>query len=112
MVILLLLAAIVVAGYVTVFPIVRHGLTDLGRIPGSVWRVTGYRNRKTWRFAMIAGYVCAGWPAAVVVLVWRRSEERVVLRDEWHLLIEERRARHEIVLADFEDAPDEAETPG
>jgi hypothetical protein len=112
MVIPVLLVVIAVSGYVTALPIVRRGLADVGRIPGPVWRVTGYKNKKSWRVLMIAGYVCAGWPSVVVVLVWRRSEERVVLRDEWHLLIEERRARHEIVLADFEDAPDEAETPG
>jgi hypothetical protein len=84
----------------------------VGRIPGSVWRITGYRNRKSWRLAIIAGYCCAGWPAVVVVVMWRRSEERMVLRDEWHLLIEERRARHEIILANYEGQPDEAETTG
>jgi hypothetical protein len=97
-------------GYVLVFPIVRRGLADLSRIPGPVWRMTGYRNRKVWRNAMVLGYLCGGFPAALVVLAWRRSEERVVLRDEWHLLIEERRARHEIVLADYEEQSDQAET--
>jgi hypothetical protein len=112
MLIPLLVAVIVVSGYVTAFPIARRGLSDLGRIPGSVWRVTGYRNRKTWRNAICVSYCVAGWPSVLVVLRWRRSEQRVVLRDEWHLLIEERRARHEIVLAHYEDQPNEAETPG
>ncbi len=101
-------AVLALVGYVVAFPIVVRGTADLARIPGGIWRVTGYRNRKTWRHAMKGGYLLGGWPGAVVVLVWRRSEERVVLREEWELLIEERRRRHEIVLAHYEDAPDDA----
>jgi hypothetical protein len=46
------------------------------------------------------------------VVAWRKSETREVLRDEWHILIEERRARREIVLAHYEDAPDDHPAPG
>ena len=56
---------------------------------------------------MIGGYVLGGWPGGLVVWIWRRSEERQTLRDEWHLLIEERRARREIVLAHYEDEPED-----
>jgi hypothetical protein len=103
-------AVIVASGYVLMLPIVRRGFADVGRIPGPIWRMTGYRNRRAWKNAMILGYLCGGWPAAIVVLTWRRSEQREVLRDDWHLLIEERRARHEIVLSHYEEQPDEAET--
>jgi hypothetical protein len=94
-------------GWVVCLPILRKGLTDVRRIPGGVWRITGYRNRKSWRMRMIGGYVLGGWPGGFVVWMWRRSEERQTLRDEWHLLIEERRARHEIVLAHYEDEPED-----
>ena len=97
-------------GYVLVFPIVRRGLADIRRIPGPIWRMTGYRNRKAWRNAMIVAYLLGGWPGAFIVYGWRRSEEREVLRDEWRLLIEERRARHEIVLSHYEEQRDQAET--
>jgi hypothetical protein len=92
-------------GWIVCLPIVRKGLTDVRRIPGGVWRITGYRNRKSWRWRMIGGYVLGGWPGGLAVWIWRRSEERQTLRDEWHLLIQERRARHEIVLAQYEDEP-------
>jgi hypothetical protein len=98
-----------VLGWVVAFPFVRKGVADVGRIPGPVWRVSGYTNRKALRVRMIVGYILGGWPGGLAVLVWRRSEERETLRDEWHLLIEERRRRHEIVLADYEDQPDDAE---
>lgn len=104
---LIVVAAAAALGWVLAFPVVVRGTKDLARIPGSVWRITGYRNRKSWRFWMLAGYACGGYPGALAVLVWRRSEERSVLRDEWHLLIEERRARHEIVLAHYEEEPDD-----
>ncbi len=104
------LGIIAVAGYVLMLPVVKRGLADVSRIPGPVWRMTGYRNKKAWHNAMLVAYLCGGWPTAVVVYGWRRSEERVVLRDEWHLLIEERRARHEIVIAHYEEQPDQAET--
>jgi len=106
--IVVLCAAIL--GWIVAYPFVRKGVADVGRIPGAVWRITGYRDRKAWRIRMIVGYVLGGWPGGLVVLVWRRSQERETLRDEWHLLIEERRARHEIVLAHYEDHPDDAET--
>lgn len=99
-----------VLGWIVAYPFVRKGVADVGRIPGTVWRVTGYTDRKAWRNRMIAGYVIGGWPGLLVVLGWRRSQERETLRDEWHLLIEERRARHEIVLAHYEELPDDAET--
>jgi hypothetical protein len=110
MTLLALVAAFAAMGYVLAFPFVRKGLADVGRIPKSVWRVSGYTNRQTWRLLMFVSYLCGGWPGAVAVLVWRRSEEREALRDEWRLLVEERRARHEIVLAHYEEQPDEAES--
>lgn len=100
---LLPVAALAVVGWVVAFPFVTRGSADLGRIPGRVWRITGYRSRKSWRLAMWLGYLAGGWPGMVAVLSWRRSETREALRDEWHLLIEERRARREIVLARYED---------
>ncbi len=104
--------AAALAGWVVAFPIVRKGLADVGRIPGPVWRITGYADRKAWKVKIIGGYILGGWPGGLVVLVWRRSEERETLRDEWHLLVEERRARHEIVLAHYEDRPDDVESSG
>jgi hypothetical protein len=106
----IVVVAAAVLGWVVAFPVVRRGVADVGRIPGAVWRVSGYTNKKSWRVRMIGGYVFGGWPGGLVVLVWRRSQERTDLRDEWHLLIEERRARHEIVLAHYEDQPDDVET--
>ena len=106
MTLLLMIAVGAALGYVVTFPIVRRGLSDVGRIPGAIWRITGYTNRRTWRVTIIGGYLLGGWPGAVVVLIWRRSEARAVLREEWHLLIEERRARHEIVLAHYEEPAD------
>jgi hypothetical protein len=106
-IVLLVVLALAVLGWIVTLPILRRGLADVGKIPSAIWRVTGYTNRKSWRLAMIGGYALGGWPGAAVVCKWRYGEERVVLRDEWKLLIEERRARHEIVLADFEEAPDE-----
>ncbi|MGZ4691668.1 MAG: hypothetical protein ACXVKA_10730 [Acidimicrobiia bacterium] len=110
MTLVLLIVVLAALGYVVAFPIVVRGVKDIGRIPGAVWRVTGYTNRKSWRVAMIGGYALGGWPGALVVMKWRYGEEREVLRDEWKLLIEERAARHEIVLSHYEDEPDEAET--
>jgi hypothetical protein len=94
-------------GWIVCLPILQRGLADLRRIPGGVWRITGYRNRKAWRVRMIGGYALGGWPGGFAVWAWRRSEERTVLRDEWHLIIEERRARREIVLAHNEDEPED-----
>jgi hypothetical protein len=105
MTLLLPIAVVAVIGWIVAFPFVRKGLADLGRIPGSVWRVTGYRSRKQWRLAMRGGFLLGGWPGLLAVLGWRRSETREVLRDEWQILIEERRARREIVLAHYEDEP-------
>jgi hypothetical protein len=102
-----LVVALAVLGWVLAFPIVVRGTADLRRIPGAIWRMTGYRSRRNWRLAMWGGYACGGWPGILVVLSWRRSETREVLRDEWHLLIEERRARREIVLANYEDEGDD-----
>lgn len=110
MTLLVLVAVAAVLGWVICFPVLRKGLADVRRIPGPVWRVTGYTDRKSWRARMIGGYVVGGWPGGFVVWRWRRSEEREVLRDEWQLLIEERRARHEIVLADYEDSPEDHES--
>lgn len=104
---LLLAVALAILGWVVTLPILRRGMMDIGKIPNAIWRITGYTNRKGWRVAMLGGYALGGWPGAAVVIKWRYGEERAVLRDEWKLLIEERRARHEIVLADFEQAPDE-----
>ena len=94
-------------GWLVCLPILRKGLADVRRIPGGVWRITGYRNRKSWRVRMIGGYLLGGWPGGCVVWIWRRSEERQTLRDEWQMLIEERRARHELVLAHYEDEPED-----
>jgi hypothetical protein len=110
MTLLVLLLALAALGFVVAFPVVHKGLEDVGRIPGSVWRITGYANRRAWRAKMIVSYACGGWPSVVVVLIWRKSEEREILRDEWRLLVEERRARREIVLAHYEDQPGEAES--
>lgn len=110
MTLLLPIAVLALVGWIVAFPFVRKGLADLGRIPHSVWRVTGYRSRKQWRLAMQGGFVLGGWPGLLTVLAWRRSETREVLRDEWRVLIEERRARHEIVLADHEDEPNDGPT--
>ena len=99
--------ALAALGWIVTFPILRRGMTDISKIPSAIWRVTGYTNRKSWRVAMLGGYALGGWPGAAVVMKWRYGEEREVLRDEWKLLIEERRARHEIVLAEYEEAPDE-----
>jgi hypothetical protein len=100
---LLPVAALALVGWVVAFPFVTRGTTDVRRIPGSVWRITGYHSRRNWRVAMWGGYLLGGWPGMAVVLSWRRSDTRETLRDEWHLLIEERRARREIVLARYED---------
>jgi hypothetical protein len=110
MTLLALVAAFAALGYVVAFPFVRKGMADVGRIPKTVWRVSGYTDRQAWRLKILGSYLCGGWPGAAVVLVWRRSEEREALRDEWRLLVEERRARHEIVLAHYEAQPDEAES--
>jgi hypothetical protein len=104
---LLLVVVMAVLGWVIAFPFVSRGVADLGRIPSPVWRLTGYRSRKNWRFAMVGGYLAGGWPGMLAVVAWRRSETRETLRDEWHILIEERRARREIVLANYEDEGEE-----
>jgi hypothetical protein len=105
-----IVALAAVLGWVVCIPVVRKGLADVRRIPGAVWRMTGYTKRKTWKVRILVGYAFGGWPGALVVLLWRHSTERETLRDEWHLLIEERRARHEIVLAHYEDEPEDHET--
>jgi hypothetical protein len=99
-------------GWIVCLPLLRRGLADLRRIPGGVWRITGYGNRKAWRVRMIGLYALGGWPGGLAVWVWRRSEERVVLREEWYLIIEERRARREIVLAHYEDEPEDEDVAG
>jgi hypothetical protein len=110
---LLPVAVLAVLGWIVAFPIVARGTTDLNRIPGSIWRITGYRTRKQWRLAMRGGYLLGGWPGLLAVILWRRSETREVLRDEWHLLIEERRARREVNLARHEaQEADEREKEG
>jgi hypothetical protein len=103
MTLLIPLAVLAVVGWIVAFPIVAKGTADLARIPGAVWRITGYRSRKQWRLAMRGGFLLGGWPGLLAVVVWRRSETREVLRDEWHLLIEERRARRELNLSRLED---------
>lgn len=107
MTLLILVAVVVVLGWIIAFPFVARGTADLARIPGTIWRITGYHSRKNWRLAMQVGYLAGGWPGLVAVVAWRRSETRLVLRDEWQILIEERRARREIVLAHYEEAPDD-----
>jgi hypothetical protein len=101
----ILVAVVAILGWVVAFPLAKRGIADLARIPGAVWRITGYRSRKQWRLSMQLGYLAGGWPSIVAVLAWRRSETRLVLRDEWQIMIEERRARREIVLAHYEDEP-------
>jgi hypothetical protein len=106
----ILVAVIAVLGWIVAFPFVARGTADLARIPGAVWRITGYHSRKNWRLAMQVGYLLGGWPSLLAVLSWRRSETRLVLRDEWQILIEERRSRREIVLANYEDDPGDSRT--
>jgi hypothetical protein len=112
MTLLIPVVVLAVIGWFVAYPAVSKGVADLGRIPGSVWRITGYRSRKEWRRAMVGGYLLGGWPGLLAVVLWRRSETREVLRDEWHILIEERRARREIVLSNYEDEPEENGLPG
>jgi hypothetical protein len=107
MTLLIPVAVLAVIGWIVAFPIVAKGTADLSRIPGSIWRISGYRSRRNWRRAMQGGYLLGGWPGLLAVVAWRRSETREVLRDEWHLLIEERRARREIVLSRYEDEEDD-----
>jgi hypothetical protein len=104
---LILMAFVAVVGWIVAFPFVARGLADLNRIPGPIWRITGYHSRKNWRLAMRVGYLLGGWLGLVAVFSWRRSETRLVLRDEWQIMIEERRRRREIVLAHYEDEPDD-----
>jgi hypothetical protein len=112
MTLVFLIAAVAVLGWIVALPFVARGTADLARIPSPIWRITGYQSRKQWRLAMQVGYLLGGWPGLVAVLAWRRSETRLVLRDEWQILIEERRARREIVLAHYEDEPgDVSPTP-
>ena len=101
----LLVAVVAVLGWIVALPFVARGRADLARIPSPIWRITGYQSRKQWRLAMEVGYLLGGWPGLIAVFAWRRSETRLVLRDEWQILIEERRARREIVLARYEDEP-------
>lgn len=105
MTLVLLVAVVAILGWIVALPFVARGRADLARIPGAIWRITGYPSRKQWRQAMQVGYLLGGWPGLIAVLAWRRSETRLVLRDEWQILIEERRARREIVLAHYEDGP-------
>jgi hypothetical protein len=112
MTLLIPIAVLAVVGWIVAFPFVRKADADVRRIPSSVWRITGYRTKRQWKLAIRGGYVLGGWPGLLVVLAWRKSETREVLRDEWHLLIEERRARREIVLAHYEDETDDQPAPG
>jgi hypothetical protein len=112
MTLLLPIAALAVIGWIVAFPFVRKAVADVQRIPGSVWRVTGYRTKKQWKLSIRLGYLLGGWPGLLVAVLWRRSDTRETLRDEWHILIEERRARREIVLAHYEDEPNDQPTTG
>jgi hypothetical protein len=113
MTLLIAIAVLAVLGWIVAYPFVSKGTADLARIPGSIWRITGYRSRRQWRRAMRGGYLLGGWPGLLAVVAWRRSETREVLRDEWHLLIEERRARRELNLSRLErDEADEREREG
>ena len=84
------------------------------------------RPRLIWSAALLTAYVCGGWPGLVVVTIWRFSADRAGLREEWAHLhrrnVEARaqppparpgEAEHEIVLADYEDEPEDrpAEAP-
>ena len=102
-----LVVVVGVLGYVVAFPFVVRGDADLSRIPRQIWRITGYTSKRSWKLAIRGGYLLGGWPGLLAVLAWRRSEARQVLRDEWHILIEERRARREIILANYEDEPND-----
>jgi hypothetical protein len=87
-----LIVMMLLAGYVVALPALLFGLHDLSRIPGGVWRHAAQRPREQWRFGMISSYALAGWPTIASVIVWRLSQERADLLDEWAALSERKRA--------------------
>lgn len=78
-----LVIAIIVVGYAVALPALLWMLRDLARIPRGLWRYAASRPPQAWRAAVIAGYVCGGWPALVVAVSWRRGRERATLLDDW-----------------------------
>jgi hypothetical protein len=120
-----LLALIFVSGYVVAFVPVLWARRDISRIPRSIWRYTAPHPREVWRGALLVAYVCGGWPGLLVAILWRVSNDRDALREEWAHLhrrnVQPRRAKAredaartaappapsaepEIVLADYEEA--------
>jgi hypothetical protein len=113
-----LLALVFVSGYIVALAPVLWARYDVGRIPRSIWRYTAPRPRELWRGSLLFGYMCGGWPGIVIVLAWRFGQDRAALREEWAYLhrrnldVHEPKPRddeREIVLADYEDAPDAPE---
>jgi hypothetical protein len=98
-----IVAGVLLVGYVVCLPLLLRGLRDIDRIPRRVWSYSGFTNRRAWRNGLIGGYLIGGWPSAIGIFAWRHGNTRAALRDEWKLLIEEKRRRHEIVLADHEE---------
>jgi hypothetical protein len=79
-----------VVGWVVALGPAIWAFTDLGRIPRRIWFWTGYK-REPWRAGVVVAWLLGGWAAIVVAIVWRRSEARRVLLEEFGELRDRRR---------------------
>jgi hypothetical protein len=67
----------VAVGYVVAFAPARRCHLDIGRFRRSLW--VGIGRRDHWLLGLRVSYLVFGWPALVVVLVWRTSPTREAL---------------------------------
>lgn len=67
-----------VVGLVVGIPALVWILSDLRRIPATIWARSPY-SRPLWSTVAIVGYVVGGWPAVVVAAAWRFSRDRADL---------------------------------
>lgn len=76
-----LLIGLVILGYLVGLPFLLWGIQDARTISRRVWAAVG-RRRSRWEHTMIAGYLCAGWPAIPLMWSWRHGRLRHELRRE------------------------------
>ncbi len=63
-----------VLGYVVTLVPARLCHLDIGGFRRSLWIGVGHRDR--WLHSIIAAYLALGWPAFIVIVVWRTSTTR------------------------------------
>jgi hypothetical protein len=78
----MVLAALILLGYIVSYPVFAWTYTDLRRSPRHLW--TGYGRPHPWRQATVLSYLGFGLPVLVVALVWRTGTTRAQLRATAH----------------------------